>query len=60
MNYISIMLAEKRFRRWSYAKSVFKLFTSAVCYPSYLRCKALNVVFAPELSGINIGIQTFS
>ena len=39
------MLAEKRFRSGSYAKSLFKLFTSAVCYPRALGRKALDMLF---------------
>ena len=38
------MVAEKSFRCRSYAKSLLKLFTSAVCNPRNLRSKAFNVV----------------
>ena len=44
MDNLLVVFAEKCFRRRTNAKSLLKLFASAVCYPCNLGSKALNVV----------------
>ncbi len=45
VNDVCIMLAEKRFRGWPYAKPFLELFVAAVGYPGNLGSKALNMIF---------------
>ena len=44
MDNLLVVFAEKCFRRRTNAKSLLKLFASAVCYPCNLGSKALNVI----------------